>query len=170
MGRQEFHLIGQDSAISQNEVLPQRGHIRSVQQGHFGLFGCATAFSQVARAACGHHIHPGVDPLLGEWNDVLPCQFETRKQAATISAHVPVSCKEFAVVQPRSKRKGTDVWDASCADDAVDLDDGLKACQGVVPPAKNSNLRARLPANIVGSIMGHGLLERNPRLWQTLCG
>jgi len=108
--------------------------------------------------------------LLREGNDVLSCQLKHREQAPTVSAHVSVSGKELAVVQSWAKRKGTDAGDPSRANDAVDLDDGLKSRERVVPATKDGNLRARLPANVVGSIMGHGLLERDPRLGQTLCG
>ena len=48
MCHQKLHLIGQDSAVSQNEIFPEAGHIRGVKQRHACLLGRATAFAVIA--------------------------------------------------------------------------------------------------------------------------
>jgi len=48
MCHQKLHLVGQDSAVSQNEIFPEAGHIRGVKQGHACLLRRPTAFTVVA--------------------------------------------------------------------------------------------------------------------------
>ena len=48
MCHQKSHLIGQDSAVSQNEIFPEAGHIRGIEQGHVGLLRRAAAFAVIA--------------------------------------------------------------------------------------------------------------------------
>lgn len=158
MCSQELHLIGQNATIAQDKVFPQRGHIRGVQKRHARLLGGATAFSVVARPASGHHIHPSIHPLLRKGNDVLSGQVQLTEQATAIGTDVSVSGKEFAVGQPRLQRKGADVGHTTGADDAVDLDDGLKTRSSVVSASKDRNLCARLPSHIMGCVVNHRLL------------
>ena len=48
MCHQKLHLIGQDSAVAQNEIFPEAGHIRGIEQGHVGLLRRAAAFAVIA--------------------------------------------------------------------------------------------------------------------------
>ena len=48
MGHQKLHLVRQDAAVAQDEVLPQAGHIGRIEQGHVGLLRRAVAFAVVA--------------------------------------------------------------------------------------------------------------------------
>ena len=73
MGHQEFHLIGEYAAIAQNKVFPQAGDVRRVEQGHVGLLGRAVALAVVAGPAGGDHVHPVVNAVLRERNDVFTC-------------------------------------------------------------------------------------------------
>lgn len=164
MGSQELHLIGQDAAIAQNKILPQRGDIRGVEQRHSGLLGSATAFAVIARATSRDHIHPRIDPLLCKGNDVLSGQLQLTEQAPTVRADISVSCKQLAVGQAGLEGKRADIGNASGANDAVDFDDGLTPGECIVPPSKNSNLCPCLPTHILSGIMNHRLLKRDPRL------
>ena len=139
MGHQELHLVVQDAAVAQDKVFPQGGHIRRVEQGHFGLLRGATALAVVASAAGGDHIHPVVHPVLGKRDDVLSGEFGFVKMVATISADVAVAGKQFGIGQARAQIKGIDGWHASGADDAVDRNDGLLARDGIVATPKNGD-------------------------------
>ena len=90
------------------------------------------------------------------------------KMAATVSTEVAITRKQFAIGQPRSHLEWIDAWHPPRTDNAIDADDGLFAGNGVVTTAKDRDLAARLPAHLPRRVMGHGLLQRNPRLWQTL--
>jgi len=48
MCHQKLHLIGQDSAVSQNEIFPQAGYVRGEEQWHACLLRCSAAFAVVA--------------------------------------------------------------------------------------------------------------------------
>ena len=99
MRHQKFHLVGEYATIPQNKIFPQAGHIRRVEQGHVGLLGGAAAFAMVAATAGGDHIHPGVDAVLCEGNDMFSREFLLVKTVATISAHIAIPDKQLAVGQ-----------------------------------------------------------------------
>ena len=71
MGLQKLHLVGQDAPVAQDEVLPQARHIGCEKQRHVRLLRSAVAFTVVAGAAGGHHVHPVVHPVLGKGDDVF---------------------------------------------------------------------------------------------------
>jgi len=168
MRHQKLHLITQDAAVAQNEVFPQAGDIRCVQQRHVGLLGRAAAFAVVARSASGHHIHPVVWAFLTHGDNVLTRQNRLMESATAIGAHTAVSRKQFGIGQARTQIKRVDAGHTLGADDAVDGDHRLLARDGVVAPAKNGHLTACFPADIVSGVMGHRLLQRDPRLGQPL--
>ena len=66
MRHQKLHLIGQDTAVAQDEVFPQAGHVGGVEQRHMGLLGRAAALAVVAGAAGGDDVHPVVAAVLRE--------------------------------------------------------------------------------------------------------
>ena len=119
MRHQKLHLVGQDAAVAQNEVFPQAGNIRRVEQGHVGLLGGAAAFAVVAGAAGGDDVHPVVAAVLGEGDDVLACEFGFVVLAAAVGADVAVAGKELAIGEARLEIKGVDIGNALGADDAA---------------------------------------------------
>ena len=96
---QKLHLIRQDSSVTQNEVFPEAGHIGRVQKRHVGLLGRAVTFAVVTGAASGHHVHPGVNALLCEGDDVLAGQIVLMKVVAAISANIAVPNEQLGVGQ-----------------------------------------------------------------------
>jgi enoyl-CoA hydratase/carnithine racemase len=159
---QEFHLVRQDAAVSQNEIFPKAGHIGRIQERHVGLLGRAAALAVVARLARCDHVHPGVDALLRERNDVLARELVFVEMPAAVGADVAVPRKKLAVGKPRALGKGVNARHALGADDAVDGNLRLLARDGVVSPAEHSHLRAHLPADFVRCIVDDRLFERYP--------
>ena len=157
-------MIRQNTAISQDKVFPQTGHVRCVEQGHIGLLWRAAAFTVVASAAGGDDVHPSVDAVLSEGDDVFACQFLFMKMIAAIRTDVTVSGEEFAIGQPRLHLKRVDLGHTTGADDAVHGDDGLHARDGIVPTVVNSHLPTRLPADVFAGIVNHRFFQRYPRL------
>ena len=90
------------------------------------------------------------------------------KSLAAISTHIAIANKQFAIGQARAKFERVDAMNTAGANDAVDLDDGLLARDGVVATMKNGNFLARLPTYILRCLINHGLFKRNPRLWEPL--
>jgi uncharacterized repeat protein (TIGR01451 family) len=88
---QELHLVRQDAAVAQDEVLPQAGHVGRVQQAHAGLLGRAAALAVVAGAAGRHHVHPVVLAVLGEGDDVLAGELVLVELVAAVRADVAVA-------------------------------------------------------------------------------
>lgn len=168
MRHQKLHLVRQDAAVAQNEVFPQAGHIRRVEQGHVGLLGRAAALAVVAGAAGRDHIHPGVDAVLRKRDDVFAREVFLVEMVAAVGADVAVAHEQLAVGQPRFQVEGVDIGHALGADDAVDVDDGLVAGDGVVAAMESRHPRTHLPAHFIRGIVQHGLFEADPRLWQPL--
>ena len=134
MRHQKLHLVCQNAAVAQNEVFPQAGHIGRIQQRHTRLLRGAVAFAVVAGTAGGHHIHPAIDAVLGERNDVLARQVFLVELVAAIGADIAVTGEQLAVGEPGLQMKRIDVGHALGANDAVDGDDGLHAGERVMPP------------------------------------
>ena len=168
MGHQIFHLVGQDATVAQNEVFPQGGHIRGVQEGHARLLGCAVALAVVAAAASGDHVHPDVLPLLAKRHDMLAREVAFVEGVAAVGAQVAVAGKQLAVGEPGAQLEGVDVGDALRPDDAVDMDDRLLPGTGIVSAPKHGHGQACLPAHLIGGVVDHSLLQRNPGLRQSL--
>ena len=80
-------VIGREFAA----VFVQFKHIglaRRQTRHHARLFRQATAFAQIARAACRHHIFPCGAPAGAARNDMVECQFAGR---AAILAFKPIA-------------------------------------------------------------------------------
>ena len=75
MRHQKLHLVRQDTAVTQDEVLPQRRLIRRVKQRHARLLRRAVALAVVARFTRRHHIHPRVRATLANGANVLTREF-----------------------------------------------------------------------------------------------
>jgi len=75
MRHQKLHLVRQDTAVAQDEVLPQRGLIGRVQQRHTRLLRRAVALAVVARFTRRHHIHPRVRATLANRANVFAGEF-----------------------------------------------------------------------------------------------
>jgi hypothetical protein len=168
MRHQKFHLIGQNSAVAQNEIFPQAGYIRCVEQRHVGLLGCAGGFAMVAAFASSNDVHPIVFAFERVGNDVLAGEFFFMEMAAAISANVAVTHEELAVGQAGAQVKRVDARHTFRADDGADVNDALLAGDGVVTAAKGGNALAHFPTHLVGSVVDHRLLHADPTLWQPL--
>ncbi len=168
MGHQKLHLIRQNAAIAQDEILPQTWGVWRVQQGHFGLLGGAAAFAMIAGTASCHDVHPGVNTPLSEWNDMFPCEVFLMKMLTTIGANIAVASKQFDIGQPRLQVERIDVGYALGANNAVDMDDGLVSRDGIVTAVKGGHLSAHFPAHLVRSVVQHSFFQADPRLRQTL--
>ena len=75
MRHQKLHLIRQDTAVTQDEVLPQRWLIRRVKQRHARLLRGAIPLAVVARFTRRHHIHPHIGATLAHGANVFAGEF-----------------------------------------------------------------------------------------------
>tara|TARA_Y100001960_G_scaffold321596_1_gene396634 strand:+ start:1524 stop:1742 length:219 start_codon:yes stop_codon:yes gene_type:complete len=66
MCHQKFHLVSEDTATRQIDVLSMGRHKGHGPQLHPGLFRCAIAFMMITPLASGHHIPPDIPPALAE--------------------------------------------------------------------------------------------------------
>ena len=118
----------------------------------------AIGFAVVARLAGRNYIHPSVDTALAIWNDVLTRKVFFVKMVAAVGADIAVAGKQFPVGQSWAQFKGVDIGHAFGANDAVDGDDGLLACDGVVAAMKYRDFAARFPAHFLCGVVDHSLL------------
>lgn len=146
---QKLHLVSQYASVAQNEIFPQTGYIRCVQQWHVGLLGRAMTFAVVAGLARGNHVHPGIHTFLRKRNDVLTRQVLVGETVSTIGAHAAVAVKQFAVGQTGAEIKRIDVWYAAGANNAVDPDNGLQTRHRIMSAVEDGNFPPRLPAHLV---------------------
>lgn len=162
MRHEELHLIDQNSAIAQDEVLPETGHVGGIQQAHPRLLGRPIALAVVAGLACSDDVHPVVPAVLRHGDDVLARQVVFREMLPAIRTQVPITREQLAVGQRGAQLEWIDGRHALGPDDGVDRDDRLPSCDGVVSAVEHGNLCTDLPADIVGSIVQHGFLQADP--------
>ena len=112
MRHQKLHLVRQYAAVAQYEVFPQRGCVRGVEQGHACLLRCAVGFAVVTGFASCHDIHPTVQTVLSEGNDVFAGEVGFVKIIATVGAQIAITGKQFAVGQARLEIKRVDAGNA----------------------------------------------------------
>src|SRR5258706_1969255 len=98
---QEVHLVGEDAAVGENQVLGLVRDVGRVEKFHAGLLRQAVALAAVAMAAGRDHVHPGVAPAARERLDVVARQAEIAELAAAVAAHVAVAAGELPGVERR---------------------------------------------------------------------
>src|SRR5262245_17022807 len=98
---QELHLVLQDAAVGEDQVLGLVRHVRRVQQLHPRFLGEAVPLVAVAVAAGGDHVHPGVAAAARQRDDVVARQAEEAVLVAAVAAHVPIAPEQLAVVERR---------------------------------------------------------------------
>ncbi len=171
MRHQKFHLIGQNSAVAQNKIFPQAGHIGCVEQRHMRLLWRAGGLAVVAVFASGDDIHPTIHTALGIRDDVFAGELVFPVAAAidtAVSANVAVTHEEFAIGEAGAQIEGVDAGHAFGADDGRNVDDALLTGDRVVPAAKCGHALAHFPTHLIGGVMDHRLLHADPALGQAL--
>jgi len=96
---QELHLVGEDLAIREDQVLGLVRHVRRVDELQPGLFRQAVALDAVARAARRDHVHPGVGTAARHRPDVVARQSQVAESPCAIGADVAVAAEQLAVVE-----------------------------------------------------------------------
>jgi hypothetical protein len=139
---QELHLVRQDAAVAQDEVFPQAGHVRRVQQRHVRLLGRAAALAVVAGAAGRHHVHPVVLAVLGERDDVLAGELVLVEVAAAVGADVAVAREQLAVGEPGLESNGLMFGTPLVPMMLLTVMMRLLAGDGVVAATEHGDLRA----------------------------
>ena len=71
MGQQKLHLISQDAAARQIDVLSMGRYKGHRPKLHSSLFRRAAAFMVITPFAGGHHILPDIPSALADWLDVI---------------------------------------------------------------------------------------------------
>ena len=71
MGLKKFHLIGQDAATLQIDILGVCRHERNGQQLYARLFRGAAGLVVIAPLAGRHHIVPCIQPALTQGSDMI---------------------------------------------------------------------------------------------------
>ena len=123
MGHEKLHLVGQNAAVSQDEILPQRGRVRGVEQRHARLLGGSGTFAVIAGTAGRDQIHPAVLPAGAHGDNVLASEITLVELPPAIGADTAVTRKELAICQPRQQFVRVDIRHALGADDGVDVND-----------------------------------------------
>src|SRR5262245_21960446 len=73
---QELHLVRQDAAIGEDEVLGLVRHVGRVEQLQPALLRQPVPLVPVAVPAGGDHVHPGIAPAAREGRDVIAGEAE----------------------------------------------------------------------------------------------
>src|SRR5712691_3491555 len=144
---QELHLVGENAAVGEDQVLGLVRNVRRVEQLQAGLLRQAVALVPVAVPAGGDDVHPGVASAARQRRDVVARQPEVAELAAAVRAHVPVAPEQLAVVQRRHV-----VEAFRCQRLALDGDDGVGG---------DARALAGQPAD--AAVISEGLVAQRPR-------
>ena len=169
MGRhlagKKVHLVCQDAAVGQDQILGFVGYIGGEQQLHAGLLWRAATLALVAGAAGGHHVHPDVLAALGNRVHMIPGQTAAGKAIATIGADMAVPLEQFAIGEGRYlvQRAATQGL-AADGDDAVSTDGGALAGDAVDAAVEGETVVADAPGHHVPSIIEACMLPVHPAM------
>jgi KUP system potassium uptake protein len=115
-GKQVFHLVGQDAPVAQDEVLVAIGDVRHVEQRHARLLGRLAAFADIAVAARGDRVGPGIPPTPRHGDDVVPRQVARQVPLAAIGTQLAVAREQHGI----GKAGGVQMRAGACALDRQD--------------------------------------------------
>src|SRR5437764_13075472 len=99
---QELHLVRQDAAVGEDQVLGLVRDVGGVEELHARLFRQAVPLVAVAVPAGAHHVHPGVPAAARKRRDVVARQAKIVELAAAVGAHVAVAAEELSIVEGRN--------------------------------------------------------------------
>src|SRR6267142_1415203 len=160
---QELHLVREDLAVGQYQVLGLVRHVRGIDELQPGLLRQAVALDAVARAAGGYHVHPGVGAAARHRPDVIARQSQVAESACAIGADVAVAAEQLAIVERRNL-----IESAHRHRLALDRDDraggDAGASSGLLgnPPVENELALAERPGDQVLGVVEARLLPGNP--------
>ena len=96
---EEFHLVGEDVAVRQDQMLDPTRPIRHGEQRHAGLLRRMAALADIAGEAGADHVLPRVAAALGQRNHVVASQLTAREVFAAIQAEHAVACEQRGIGQ-----------------------------------------------------------------------
>lgn len=70
-GCEEFHLIGEDISVAEDEPFVASGVVGDVEELHIGFIGGAVCFFLIAGFAGGDEVSPGGRAVAGSGEDVV---------------------------------------------------------------------------------------------------
>ncbi len=101
MSDQEFHLVGQDIAIRQDEMFYPARTIRHGQKRHSGLLRRTATFVDIAGKARGDAVFPRILTAFGQGDDVIASEIAAAVMFAAVQAEHSVAREQRGVGQCR---------------------------------------------------------------------
>src|SRR4051812_34857809 len=98
---QELHLVREDAAVGQDQVLGLVRHVRRIEELEPAFLRQAVSLVAVAVPAGREHVHPRVSAATRERRDVVAGQAEVAELAAAVAAHVAIPAEKLPVIQRR---------------------------------------------------------------------
>ena len=160
LGDQEFHLIGENAPITEQQILgPGRGEGHR-EQRHVRLVGGAVVLATVATAAGGHHVGPDIPALARDGNDMVTGEFAEGEVFATVHAEMTVAMKQGLVGQCR--RANAALMTATDGDDRMNVELRENATAAADAAVSGKERIPQCPGNITSDIMGRGFFPGFP--------
>ena len=161
MREQEFHLVGKNAAIGQDQVLGQIRRVRHRQQAHIGLLRRAVVLALVAVPAGGHAVLPGRGPAARGRHHMITRQQMLRKLLAAVQAEIAISLEQRAIGQQRDPAHVAP-GAVGNSDDRADLETRLLAGGGIDAAADQEALIPGFPAHAPARVEGYRYVPVNP--------
>lgn len=157
---QELHLIRQNPAIAEQQVLGPGRSEGYRQQGHMGFIGRAIILATVATTAGRDDVGPDVPTFAGNRDNVIPSQFAHSKMLAAVHAEVVVAVKQRLVRQ----RWGPDSTEVASTngDYGMNVQLRMQAATATDATMRGEKRIPQGPGDITPNIMGRSLLPSFP--------
>ena len=98
MGAQEFHLVGKNLPVREDEILSPIRNVRGINQFHSCFLGGPVSLEALTVPAGCHHVHPDVLAASRRRSDVITGQFEIPEGTTTVGTDVPIAPEKLPVV------------------------------------------------------------------------
>ncbi len=160
LSQQELHLIGENAAIAEQQILRPGRRKRYRQQGHLRFVRSAVVLATVTTAAGGHHIGPDIPALARNGNDVVTGQFADRKVLATVHAEMMIAVKQGLIGQ--GGRPDLAKMATAHGNDRMNVELGMNATAPAYSTVGSEKRTPESPGNITPDIMGGGFFPGFP--------
>src|SRR6476661_9193743 len=166
---QELHLVREDAAVGEDEVLGLVRHVRRIEKLEPAFLRQPIALVPVAMPAGADHVHPGVAPAARERRDVVAGEAEVAELTAAVGAHVAVAAEQLPVIQRRHLVEALGGERL-----ALDGDDRVRGDAGALPgdagdaAVVGEGLVAQRPGDQVLRIVEARLLPADPAVGDTV--
>src|SRR6185437_5745192 len=159
---QEFHLVGQDVAVGQDQVFHPARLVGNGEQRHRGLLRRAPALLQIARETRRNDVLPDVLTAARQRHDVIAGEFPAGAVTTAVQADIAIAREQGGVAERGRRINGAAVAAAAARHDRMQAQDALVATVAVEAAVQGQAGLTQRPRDGFADIKACRILPADP--------